>query len=402
MVHPWPFRVYTVSELTFEIRRFINSQFKDIFLEGEISNLRIYPSGHAYFSLKDEGAVIKCVMFNFFDRYFGKDLCDGLSVLLRGRVDVYEKRGEYQFLVEEIETKGLGLLTLKFELVKRKLKEEGIFDSKWKKKIPVLPQRIGIITSPLGAAIKDMLRIIKKKFDNMQVLIYPVRVQGREAVYEIIEGLKYFNQARKVDVIIIARGGGSIEDLAPFNEEELARAIFRSEIPVVTGIGHEIDFTIADLVSDLRAPTPTAAADVVVPEKKLLKENLELMAERLKRSIKRIVETERATVHRLFLELKQKKSFFDKQKLYLDDVSFGFLRAMFDYLKTRRNSLSALNQRLNDLNPESILKRGYSITFTKEKGEIVKDADQVTQDEEVYVLLYRGKLLCKVERKLSL
>jgi exodeoxyribonuclease VII large subunit len=401
MVHLWPQKIYTVSELTLEIRRLIVNQFREVFVEGEISNLRVYPSGHLYFSLKDENAVIKCVMFNFFDRYFGEDLRDGLSVLLRGRIDVYEKRGEYQLLVEEIETRGLGLLTVKFELLKRKLKEEGIFDSRWKKRIPLLPERVGIITSPKGAAIRDMLRIIEKKFENMKVLIYPVRVQGDEAVYEIIEGLEYFNRTGEVDVIIVARGGGSIEDLAPFNEEALARAIFASDIPVVTGIGHEIDFTIADFVADVRAPTPTAAADIVVPEKKLLKENLQGVRERLAKALKLIIERGRGNLLKLYFELRDKKAYFFRERVYLDDMYGSLLRHISYFLEDKRNRLVALTQRLNDLNPENILKRGYSIAIKKEKKEIIRDVDQIEAGEELYLLLYKGRLLCCVEEKLN-
>jgi exodeoxyribonuclease VII large subunit len=401
MVHLWPQKIYTVSELTLEIRRLIVNQFREVFVEGEISNLKVYPSGHLYFSLKDENAVIKCVMFNFFDRYFGEDLRDGLSVLLRGRIDVYEKRGEYQLLVEEIETRGLGLLTVKFELLKRKLKEEGIFDSRWKKRIPLLPERVGIITSPKGAAIRDMLRIIEKKFENMKVLIYPVRVQGDEAVYEIIEGLEYFNRTGEVDVIIVARGGGSIEDLAPFNEEALARAIFASQIPVVTGIGHEIDFTIADFVADVRAPTPTAAADIVVPEKKLLKENLQGVRERLAKALKLIIERGRGNLLKLYFELRDKKAYFFRERVYLDDMYGSLLRHISYFLEDKRNRLVALTQRLNDLNPENILKRGYSIAIKKEKKEIIRDVDQIEAGEELYLLLYKGRLLCCVEEKLN-
>lgn len=400
MAQRWPIRIYTVSELTFEIKRLINNQFRDVFVEGEVSNVRFYPSGHLYFSLKDENSVIKCVMFNFFDRYFYDDLPEGIRVLVRGRVDVYEKRGEYQFVVEEIEQKGLGLISLKFELLKRKLMQEGIFDSKWKKKIPTLPERIGIITSPKGAAIRDILKIVQKKFENMQVLIYPVRVQGEEAAFEIIEGLNYFNRTKDVDVIILARGGGSPEDLAAFNDEMVARAIFASEIPIVTGIGHEIDFTIADFVADIRAPTPTAAADTVVPEKRLLKENLMRMKERLIRSIKLKTERARTSLIKLYLELREKRTFFDTQRMYLDDLSSQVVRSMNDYLKNRRSQLLSFAQRLEDLNPEGVLKRGYSIAIKKD-GHVIKDADQVDLEEEFHLLLYKGKLLSQVKEKLA-
>ncbi|MCS7281148.1 MAG: exodeoxyribonuclease VII large subunit [Desulfobacterota bacterium] len=395
----WPTRIYTVSELTYEIRKLITSELKDVLVEGEISNLRLYPSGHLYFSLKDQNSVIKCVMFNFLDRYFGEELKDGISVILRGRVDVYEKRGEYQFVVEDVEPRGIGLLALKFELLKRKLKQEGMFDAKWKKRIPLLPEKVGIITSPHGAAIRDMLKIIDRKFCNMHVLIYPVRVQGDESANEIIEGLEYFNRVKEVDVIILARGGGSLEDLAPFNDERLARTIFASKIPVVTGIGHEIDFTIADFVSDLRAPTPTAAADSVVPDKGLLKENLKSLKQRLKRGMELFLEKAKASLLCLFMELRENKVFFERQKIYLDELSNALSVAISEYIKEKRDKLLSFSIRLESLNPESVLRRGYSIAIKKETGKVIKDVDQVALDEEIYVRLHKGKLLCAVQDK---
>lgn len=396
MLQLWPVRVYTVSELSSEIRRSL-SQFKEVFVEGEVSNLRLYHSGHLYFSLKDDNSVIKCVMFNFADRYFGEELKDGIMVLVRGRIDVYEKRGEYQLIVDEIETRGLGILAIRFELLKRRLKEEGIFDERWKKRIPLLPQCVGIITSPKGAAIRDMLKVIDRKFDNMHVEIYPVRVQGIGAHLEIIEGIEYFNRTRSVDVIIVARGGGSIEDLSPFNEESLARAIFASEIPVVSGVGHEIDFTICDFVSDLRAPTPLAAADIVIPDKNQLKETIRGYEERLKRALRSLIDRMKADIQRLSLILRERKTFFDRQRLFLDEKEEEMIKLMRDYISERRNRLSSLTQRLNDLNPESILRRGYSITMKASTKEIVKTKMQAFPDERLFVILSDGKLTVLVE-----
>lgn len=398
MLHLWPLRIYTVSELSSEIRRSLQSQFKEVFVEGEISNLRLYHSGHLYFSLKDDFSVIKCVMFNFAERYFGEELKDGIMVLVRGRVDVYEKRGEYQLIIDEIETRGLGILAIRFELLKRKLKEEGIFDEKWKKRIPLLPASVGIITSPKGAAIRDMLKVVDRKFENMHIQIFPVRVQGIGAHIEIIEGIEYFNRTKSVDVIIVARGGGSIEDLAPFNEESLARAIFASQIPVVSGVGHEIDFTICDLVSDLRAPTPLAAADMVIPDKAKLKETILELEERLKRALKNLVEKMRGRIERLTLLLRERRTFFERQRLFLDELEEEMIEIMKNYVAEKRDRLSSLIQRISDLNPESILKRGYSITLKGTTKEVVKSKDQVGLNEELFVLLYDGKITVLVER----
>lgn len=398
MLHLWPLRIYTVSELSSEIRRSLQSQFKEVFVEGEISNLRLYHSGHLYFSLKDDFSVIKCVMFNFAERYFGEELKDGIMVLVRGRVDVYEKRGEYQLIIDEIETRGLGILAIRFELLKRKLKEEGIFDEKWKKRIPLLPASVGIITSPKGAAIRDMLKVVDRKFENMHIQIFPVRVQGIGAHIEIIEGIEYFNRTKSVDVIIVARGGGSIEDLAPFNEESLARAIFASQIPVVSGVGHEIDFTICDLVSDLRAPTPLAAADMVIPDKAKLKETILELEERLKRALRNLVEKMRGRIERLTLLLRERRTFFERQRLFLDELEEEMIEMMKNYVAEKRDRLSSLIQRISDLNPESILKRGYSITLKSTTKEVVKSKDQVGLNEELFVLLYDGKITVLVER----
>lgn len=398
MLHLWPLRIYTVSELSSEIRRSLQSQFKEVFVEGEISNLRLYHSGHLYFSLKDDFSVIKCVMFNFAERYFGEELKDGIMVLVRGRVDVYEKRGEYQLIIDEIETRGLGILAIRFELLKRRLKEEGIFDEKWKKRIPLLPASVGIITSPKGAAIRDMLKVVDRKFENMHIQIFPVRVQGIGAHIEIIEGIEYFNRTKSVDVIIVARGGGSIEDLAPFNEESLARAIFASQIPVVSGVGHEIDFTICDLVSDLRAPTPLAAADMVIPDKAKLKETILELEERLKRALKNLVEKMRGRIERLTLLLRERRTFFERQRLFLDELEEEMIEIMKNYVAEKRDRLSSLIQRISDLNPESILKRGYSITLKGTTKEVVKSKDQVGLNEELFVLLYDGKITVLVER----
>src|SRR5579863_4731318 len=257
-------RVWKVSELTECLADLLERAFRDLWIEGEVSNCRPAQSGHIYFTLKDAHSQIRCVCFRDQVRGLKFRPEDGLHVTVRGSLGVYEVRGEYQVYVTHIEPVGLGALQLAFEQLKKKLQEEGLFDDARKKPLPILPRCIGVITSPTGAAIRDILRVLKRRFANVHVQLYPVKVQGEGAAAEIVAGLRYFNRAKFADVLIVARGGGSLEDLWAFNEETVARAIAASAVPVISGVGHETDFTIADFVADLRAPTPSAAAEIVV------------------------------------------------------------------------------------------------------------------------------------------
>jgi exodeoxyribonuclease VII large subunit len=257
-------RVWKVSELTGEISNLLEGRFPDVWVEGEVSNCRPAQSGHIYFTLKDSEAQVRCVCFRDQARTLKFKPADGLHITVRGSLGVYEPRGEYQIYVSHIEPVGLGALQLAFEQLKKKLQEEGLFDESRKKPLPVLPGCIGVVTSPTGAAIRDILRVLRRRFANARVQLYPVKVQGDGAANEIAAGVRYFNRVQFAEVLIVARGGGSLEDLWAFNEEIVARAISASQIPVITGIGHEVDFTIADFVADLRAPTPSAAAEIVV------------------------------------------------------------------------------------------------------------------------------------------
>jgi exodeoxyribonuclease VII large subunit len=256
--------VWRVCELTLRLRDVLEEEFPDVWVEGEISNFRAAQSGHLYFTLKDEKAQIKCVCFR--DQVRGRRFQpeDGLKVTVRGAVSVYEARGEYQIYVSHIEPVGLGALQLAFEQLKKKLEEEGLFDAERKKPLPVMPRRIGIVSSPQGAAIQDILRVLRRRFPNLHVTLFPVKVQGDGAAEDIVRAIRHFNRVPMVDVMIVARGGGSLEDLWAFNEEIVARAIAASEIPIITGVGHETDTTIADFAADMRAPTPSAAAEIVV------------------------------------------------------------------------------------------------------------------------------------------
>jgi exodeoxyribonuclease VII large subunit len=394
----WPIRVFTVSQLTSRIRDAISRQFRDVVVEGEISNFKVYPSGHLYFTLKDDSAALKAVMFNYYGKYPDGHIKDGTAVICRGRIDLYEKRGEYRLLADEIEVKGLGLLQIRFELLKEKLFKEGLFDGARKRPLPLLPRRIGIITSPAGAAIRDMLKIILGKYENAQVSIYPVRVQGDQACAEVVSAIEHFNREGDVDVIILGRGGGSLEDLACFNEEAVARAIYASTIPTVSGVGHEIDFTIADFVADKRAPTPTAAADMAVPDKRALAETVRGLEQRLTASMKKRLEGSRLLLLREVVELKEKKDFITRYRMYLDDLSSTLQHAFAMLFQGQKARLQGCFQRLGDLNPDNILKRGYSITVRKDTSEVVSDAGQVASGDEVSVRLHRGSIDCTVEK----
>ena len=395
------FSIYTVSELTSEIKQLISSQFRDVLVEGEISNFKLYPSGHLYFTLKDDTSMLKGVFFNYRGRYPEGTIGDGIAVICRGRVDVYERRGEYQLIVNAIEPRGLGILQLKFQMLKEKLLKEGLFDPEKKKPLPVLPKSIGIVTSPAGAAIQDMLKIIYGKFENMSVLIYPVRVQGEEAAFEIVEGIEYFNEAKSVDVIIVGRGGGSLEDLAPFNEEIVARAIYASRIPVVSGVGHEIDFTIADFVADVRAPTPTAAADMVVRAKSEFLDVIEGLRAQLEQGMRNRLERSKLALYREVMDLRERKEIFVSHRMYLDELLNNLVHGFSTYFTGRKTRVDSLAQRLIDLNPENILKRGYSITMKKETGEVVISSTQVAQGDELAVRLSQGELGVAVVEKIS-
>jgi exodeoxyribonuclease VII large subunit len=394
----WPIHVYTVSQLTSRIRDSLHKQFRDLLVEGEISNFKLYPSGHLYFTLKDEASSIRAVMFNFHGRYPEDCIKDGQAVICRGRIDVYEKRGEYRLLVDDLEVRGLGLLQIQFQVLKEKLSKEGLFDASRKRPLPLLPSKIGIVTSPAGAVIQDMLRVILQKYENMAVLIYPARVQGEGAGFEIAEGIRYLNKQKEVDVIILGRGGGSLEDMACFNEESVARAIYASDIPIVSAVGHEIDFTIADFVADARAPTPTAAADMVVRDKRDLLASLASTAQKLERSIKNRLERVKLLLYQSFAELRERKDLFAKHRIYVDDLSNTLIRAATTVLGQKRMRLEAMAQRLDDLNPQNILKRGYSITVKKDTQEVLRESAQVETNESVRVTLFKGELDCVVSK----
>jgi exodeoxyribonuclease VII large subunit len=435
--------IYTVSELTRQIKDSLEGLFPNIWVEGEISNLRIPSSGHYYFTLKDGQSQIRAVMFRSQQRILPFVPEDGMSVISRGRVNVYEPRGEYQLLIEAMEPKGKGALQLAFEQLKKKLQAEGLFDDDRKRPIPTLPVRIAIITSPTGAALRDILKILNRRFPNLEILIVPVKVQGDEAPGEIARALNIVNIQHAADVIIVARGGGSLEDLWAFNTELVARAIFTSAIPVISAVGHEIDFTIADFVADLRAPTPSAAAELVVRDKQELRRMLSHYSIRLKNALRNCLEQNRNNIGYLSRHLANPAKRIINYQIQCDDLhlrlgktlprivqqrkgdighyrevillytprtaiqnyrsTLGYLRKAFingAEVLLERNSAALKNccAKLNTLNPLNILQRGYSITRLLPAQEIVKSARQVRTGDTVDVRLSEGEVYCIVDK----
>lgn len=392
-------KVYTVREITRRIRDLMELNFPGIWIEGEISGFKHHSSGHMYFTLKDETAVLNAVFFARQNRGIKFELKDGLRVLVFGKISVYEPRGSYQLYVERIEPKGLGALQLAFLQLKEKLAQEGLFDTERKRPIPAFPRTIGVVTSPTGAAIRDILHIVNRRFRGTNVLLNPVKVQGAGAAEEIARALDEMNQMEDIDVLIVGRGGGSLEDLWAFNEEVVARAIHRSRIPVISAVGHEIDWTIADWVADLRAPTPSAAAELVVQNREELEIRLTDFNTRLRNAIRGLLEEKQELLRGLreSYAFRQPLALINQYAQRLDEL----LRQLQNYLKNlvreKDQTFRSWVGRLEALSPLAILERGYSLTFNA-RGELVKDIRQVGAGETLKSRLERGIVYSKVEK----
>ena len=438
-------RVWTVRDLVASVRTHIDREYSDAWVEGEISNFRAQNSGHLYFTLKDQGGQISVVVFRSSARLLRFRPADGMQVVVRGRVTIYEDRGQLQIVAEYVEPKGAGALQIAFEQLKAKLEAEGLFDATRKKAIPSLPRRIGIVTSPQAAALRDILNILRRRHHTVNVLIFPAQVQGEMAAGEVGNGVRYFNRARNVDVIIVARGGGSAEDLAAFNDEGLARVVSASTLPVISAVGHETDFTIVDFVADLRVPTPSAAAEIVIRSQQEVEEQVERLDGRLQKAMRY-----RLLIGRQQLtELAQHGAFgrmmdlIRRRQQKVDDLTYrlthaqrGLLetqRRRFDHLaaavrhydlrmvlsgirkeldakvasmgaagrsllQQKRARLVRLTSQMAALSPVAILERGYALVFDA-TGKLVKDAAQVKAGEEISARLARGEIRATVKKK---
>jgi len=437
-------RIYTVTELTHNIKNFMEEAFPFVWITGEISNFRIPVSGHFYFTIKDSGAQISAVMFRGQNRNLRFQPEDGMAVIAMGRLNVYETKGIYQIIIEYLEPEGVGVLQLAFERLKRELAAEGLFDEKHKLPCPFLPQKIAVVTSPTGAVIRDIINVIDRRFPNMTVEIAPVKVQGEQAAEEIVEAIELLNDRNDADVIVVARGGGSLEDLQAFNSEVVARAIFSSEIPVVSAVGHETDFTIADFTADLRAPTPSAAAELIVPVKNDLLMRTKEIRGALKGAINHRIQLLRERAIQLSRRLVHPNRQIADYRLRLDDVLGRMLRGFSRELAANRDCLRTMKQRLarcspaiivedlnillkhhrqsllsemqfcleskksafrttvgrlNALNPLAVLERGYSVTRILPGYTVLKDVGQVDVGQRLDVTVSKGAVVCRIERK---
>lgn len=387
-------RIYSITELTRQIKFLLESHFPNVWVKGEISNFKLHSSGHMYFSLKDENAQLPCVMWRGRNNLLFFMPKDGMKVVAQGNVTVYEKRGYYQFEVLELQPAGIGELQLAFEQLKQRLKAEGLFEAEHKKPIPAYPERIGIVTSATGAAIRDLVTVVGRRFPSVQLILNPVRVQGDGAAEDIARAIDEFNEYGQVDVLIVGRGGGSLEDLWPFNEEVVARAIFRSKIPIISAVGHEVDFSISDFVADLRAPTPSAAAELVVRNRDELLSTLQAMVQKMYRLLKEKIRYYRDKVN--YLEssyaLRRPADVIKEYNQRLDELTRTMETALTHQIERERARIAALTKHLENLNPLSIMKRGYSICYREEDGHIIIDAVQLQEEDKIRVQFAKGQI----------
>jgi exodeoxyribonuclease VII large subunit len=436
-------RLFTVSELNSAIRTVLDEQFGEIWVSGEISGVRLAASGHYYFTLKDGEAQVKCACFRMAARYLRFKPADGVAVIARGRLDVYDARGEYQFLVEHLEPQGYGARQFAFEQLKKKLSAEGLFDSERKRPLPRYPQRIGIVTSPSGAVIQDMLNILVRRFPGLHIRLYPAQVQGEGSVDQVCRAIRWFSRSEWADIVIVARGGGSLEDLWTFNDEEVARAIAESPVPVVSAVGHETDFTIADFVADLRAPTPSAAAELVVRTREQVLESIancrrtleqqmryriSIAAKRMHdqgvdrvsnivhrsigRGFQRIDELERCSADALRRQLRQHRLRWHEldSALRRMDLRLRLSEArrrhhmlsecaqarLATLVKESRSRLDSLTTQISHLSPLNVLERGYAIVHDS-SGRIVRSPEDVSVGSELAIRLAHGQIRAQVQ-----
>jgi exodeoxyribonuclease VII large subunit len=433
-------RALSVSELTADIKIVLENRFVDVWVIGEISNFKRHSSGHWYFSMKDEGAAIRCASFRMQNRLIRFTPEDGLSVRARGRISLYEARGEYQLIVDYLEPVGIGALQLAFEQLKRKLTAEGLFDIEHKRELPALPACIGVVTSPTGAALRDILRVIKRRNNAIHILIAPARVQGDGAAREIAQAIEQLNSQNDVEVIIVGRGGGSAEDLWAFNEERVARAIYDSRVPVISAVGHETDVTIADFVADLRASTPSAAAEIVsmardevvvqlagamqamftamryrllearnqlkeavssralnaVPERiRTFRQRFDDAVHEMESALKKRINTERAAQQNLKLRIRDAniRHKLARQRGELDVLTTRLNSSRGNVIDKNREQFSILAGKLQSLSPLAVLARGYAIAFDT-KGKIIKRPDELQSGEKLRIRVEEGDILC--------
>jgi|AntRauTorcE11897_2_1112592.scaffolds.fasta_scaffold06153_2 exodeoxyribonuclease VII large subunit len=392
--------IYSVSQISSYLEALFSTDdvLQDLWVKGEVSNFYKANSGHLYFTVKDENSQLKTVMFRSRSSKLDFELEDGMEIAVHGYINVYKVRGEYQLYADQIVPEGKGTLYEQFEKLKQKLKEEGLFKEENKKRIPLIPKKIGIVTSPTGAAIRDMLSVVNRRFKNVSILVVPSLVQGDKAAKQIVEGINYLNKRDDIDLIIVSRGGGSIEDLWPFNEEVVARAIYGSKVPVISGVGHETDFTIADFVADLRAPTPSAAAELAIANREEIETSLDNLAKRLLHNQKSRITNAKdklSSIARRRIFQKPEELFVDKMQR-LDELIQNLKWNMEKSLNKSKEKFNILNSKLDTLSPLKTIKRGYSITYDKDFNPIT-DIKKVKKGQVINTTVINGQFESEVK-----
>lgn len=390
-------QVLSVSQLTKCISETIERTFDYFWLEGEVSNLRVPSSGHCYFTLKDSNSQIKAVLFKRSMQTIPFDLKDGQKLICLGSLNVYAARGEYQIIVEKIEAAGLGSLHLAFEQLKKRLAQEGLFDESIKKAIPLCPEKVGIITSSTGAALRDILKVFQDKRLKPDILIAPVKVQGEDAASAISEAIDTLNKLEDIDLIVLSRGGGSIEDLWPFNEERVAMAIYKSKIPLLSAVGHETDFSISDLAADLRSATPSIAAETVSSGISRLLEDINTTETRLTSATKTIISAYQNRLGETRSRLKSPEKILNNLRMNLDELSWKLQNSTENKLNYHRSSLRLMTGKLDSLSPLAVLSRGYSIATSIPDSRILKSAEGINKGDRLNLRLNKGQIICKVD-----
>ena len=393
-------KIYSVNEITTYIKNLIehNETLQNIWIKGEISNFKHYNKKHMYFSLKDENSIIDCAMFEGVNRDLEFIPKEGMKVIIIGHVEVYRLKGRYQIIVKEMQLAGEGELYLRFLQLKEKLEKEGLFKKEFKKSIPKFPKTIGIVTSLEGAAIRDIIKIIKRRWPHVKLIIFPSFVQGDMAKETIVEGIKTLNKI-DIDVIIVTRGGGSFEDLWPFNEEIVARAVYDSKIPIISGVGHETDSTIIDFVADIRAPTPSAAAELVVPNEEEISNNLSNLRNRLSRRITQIIESCKQQINHIISRpiFKRPFSLIEEHKQVLDEREIQLKQAVINKIEINKRDFNGFEGKLNALSPCAVLDRGYSITMEGDK--VISSIKNLNPGDILYTVVKDGEINSRIENK---
>jgi exodeoxyribonuclease VII large subunit len=391
-------KIFTVSEISTRVKALLEGNFDSVWIKGEISNFSTAASGHVYFTLKDESNQLKAAYFYGASKVRSLDLKDGQEITALGRVTAYGKRSEYQVIIKEILVTGIGALLVEYEKLKKKLEEKGLFKADHKRSIPPFPRKIGVVTSRTGAAIRDVINIITRRYSSCGLLIYPVMVQGDEAPGQIVRAINDLNEIGGLDVILVTRGGGSMEDLWAFNDEKVAYAIYDSAIPVVSAVGHEIDFTIADFVADMRAPTPSAAAELLVPDDEQLILGLDSMRKRMSVSLSGIVGRGGERLNKLMASYGFKMPFkiYEDSVMRFDELNEKLTDALDGMLKTGQDRIVVLKDKLGLLNPLAILKKGYSVVYDQGSGKIVTNSDVLEPGRMIDIKLYKGEVTAEI------